>query len=367
MFVVQPGRGMSSSGQQVAAVSESFGARWGRRAITIPVTLCLTAVASVVVPLLLPVFLVVDVVVRRRFGLTRTALFLLCFLWCEVLGIASALVLWVAYIGRSGDNDRRAFVRANSRFQAIWVQTIFSASRFLFQMRITVDGIAPAPGKRAQLVFVRHASTVDTALPIVLLSYPLRYQLRFVLKRELLLDPCVDIVGQRIPNRFVSRGDRTVDEVERVVGLYEDLGPDDAIIIFPEGTRFSPRKRRDLLAQLATRGASPALALAESLKFTLSPLRKGALALLEKNPGCDLLVIAHRGLEGATSFAAFTNGSLVGMDVGIRIFHVPFEELPKDAESQKELLTKLWREVDRFAAGNRREEPETSLKDKHVA
>ncbi len=366
-FVVYASKGMSSSEHQNAAVSESFLTRWGRRAITIPLTFCVTTAASILVPLLIPFVLVVDLVVRRRFGLTRTVLFLLCFLWCETVGIVISFVLWIAFVGQSTDKHQRAFMRANSRFQAIWVQTIFSAARRLFRMQFTIEGTAPPPGRRPQLVFVRHASTVDTGLPIVLLSYPLRYQLRFVLKRELLLDPCIDIVGQRIPNRFVRRGDRTVDEVERVISLYENLDTDDAIIIFPEGTRFSENKRRDFLAQLATRGPSPALELAETLRNTLSPLRKGALALLEKNPGCDLLVITHRGLERATSFAAFTRGTLVGANVGVRIFHIPFEELPKDVEGQKQLLTELWRDVDRFAAGDEPLERRSLPTGKHAA
>jgi 1-acyl-sn-glycerol-3-phosphate acyltransferase len=343
---------MSLTEHQVAAVSESFLTRWGRRAITIPATLCIATAASILVPLLLPLVFVVDLIVRRRFGLTRTVLFILFFLWCETFGIFAAFVLWLVFVGTYADKHQRAFLRANSRLQAIWVQTLFSASRLLFQMRLTIEGAAPPPGHRPLLVFVRHASSIDTALPIVLLSYPLRYQLRFVLKRELLLDPSVDIVGQRIPNRFVRRGDRSIDETERIVGLYENLHADDAIIIFPEGTRFSERKRRDVLAQLVIHGPSPTLEMAESLQHTLSPLRKGALALLEKNPGCDLLVVAHRGLESATSFAGLVHGTLVGTNVGVRIFHIPFEELPKDVDGQKRLLSDIWRKVDRFAAGD---------------
>lgn len=341
---------MGSSEHDDAAVIESLVTRWGRRAITIPTTFVLTIGFTVLVPAFIPLVVVIDLLLRRRFGLTRTALFFLSFLWCETLGIWAAVGLWIAFLGRTSSSST-AFVRANSRFQAIWVQTIFSSARALFGMRLSVEGSAPPPGNRPLLVFVRHASTVDTGLPIVFLSYPLRYQLRYVLKRELLFDPCVDIVGQRIPNRFVRRGDRTVDEVERVLGLYEDLTPNDAIIIFPEGTRFSPRKRDELLTQLRKRGPSGALELAESLRHTLSPLRKGALALLENNPGCDLVLIAHRGLERATSFAAFTRGTLVGSNLDVRISHIPFASLPEDPAAQEALLAKLWRDVDDFAAG----------------
>lgn len=341
---------MGSSERDGASVVESLATRWGRRAITIPTTFVLTSASTILVPVLLPLLVVIDLLLRRRFGLSRTALFIWSFLWCETIGIFAASCLWIVFWGGTGSSKQK-FVRANSRFQAIWVQTIFSSARALFGVRLSVDGTAPPPGNRPLLVFVRHASTVDTGLPIVLLSYPLRYKLRYVLKRELLFDPCVDIVGQRIPNRFVRRGDRTNDEVERVVGLYENLDSHDAIIIFPEGTRYSPRKRDELLTQLRKRGASRALDLAESLHNTLSPLRKGALALLEKNPGCDLVVIAHRGLERAISFAAFTRGTLVGANLAVRISHVPFESLPTEAEAREELLAKLWRDVDAFADG----------------
>lgn len=350
---------MDSSKHQIASASESFAAMWARRLVTLPTMFLLTAVASVLTPLMLPVILIADLVWRRKWGLTRTTLFLLSFLWCEIIGIIYSSILWLVFVGGISDKLRRGFVRENFRLQAVWVKTIFGSARFLFRMRVTIEGRAPATGHRPLLVFVRHASTVDTGLPIIFLSYPLGYQPRYVLKRELLLDPCLDIVGNRIPNRFVRRGDRTVDEVERVVSLYEQLGSHDAVVIFPEGTRFSERKRSEVLTQLRARGPSPALELAESLQYTLSPLRKGALALLEKNPGCDLVVIAHRGLEQATSFAAFTRGTLVGAHVKVQLVHVPFDELPKDADGRTHLLAQLWRDVDRFAAP---EKPHNSKK-----
>ena len=45
-------------------------------------------------------------------------------------------------------------------------------------------------------------------------------QPRFVLKRELLLDPCLDVVGARIPNYFLDGGANDCAPEGR------DLGPD---------------------------------------------------------------------------------------------------------------------------------------------
>ncbi|MDC0708578.1 hypothetical protein POL68_08865 [Stigmatella sp. ncwal1] len=47
-----------------------------------------------------------------------------------------------------------------------------------------------------------------------------RGQLKYVLKRELLWDPCLDVVGRRLPNVFVERsGDRGKAEIEAVATL----------------------------------------------------------------------------------------------------------------------------------------------------
>ena len=55
------------------------------------------------------------------------------------------------------------------------------------------------------LLLVRHASSGDALLASSLVSAPNRMQLRCVLKRELLWDPCLDIVGNWLPNVFAER------------------------------------------------------------------------------------------------------------------------------------------------------------------
>lgn len=336
-------------------MSESFLSRWGRRGLTIPLTLLATAAATALLPLLLLASLLVDLAGRRRLGVSRGALMVLVFLWCETVGLGAALVIWLF-----AWPFPRAFRDANARLQALWGMALYSAGQRLLGVEVRIDGRAPAPGQRPLLVLVRHASTIDTVLPVVALSYPLGWHLRYVLKRELLVDPCLDVVGQRLPNRFVRRGgDHTAAEVGAVLGLYQDLGPRDAVVIFPEGTRFTPARRQRLLERMQARLAEPGtaagtaaeLALATELQQTLSPLRAGALALLAENPGADLLVIAHAGFEAATTMAGFLAGATVGARARVRLIHRRFEELPRDPDGQARLLADLWRQVDQFARG----------------
>lgn len=331
---------------------DGFGGRWARRAVTLPATFALTAAATVILPAVLVVALVADALGRRRWALSRTALMLAGFLWCESLGLLAAGAIWLISGGGFG-RGRRGFLDANARLQAVWGNTLLGIGTGLFGMRVVVEGEAPRPGGRPLLVFVRHASTADTVLPVALLSYPLGWRLRYVLKRELLVDPCLDVVGHRLPNVFVRRGgERTAEEVARVVALAEGMDGGDALVIFPEGTRYTPRKRAEVLARLAERGPSPSLDLAGELVATLSPLRQGPLALLARG-GMDLLVIAHTGFEAAESLASFTRGTLIGGTLRIRLRRIRAEDIPGDAAGQARMLADLWREVDRFAAAPR--------------
>ena len=79
-------------------------------------------------------------------------------------------------------------------------------------------------------LFIRHASVADTVLAVGFLCAPYRMRLRYVLKHELLWDPCLDIVGLRIPNAFVKRGSGDSEaEIEKVRALAKDLGPKDGL------------------------------------------------------------------------------------------------------------------------------------------
>jgi 1-acyl-sn-glycerol-3-phosphate acyltransferase len=126
------------------------------------------------------------------------------------------------------------------------------------------------------------------------------------------------------------------------------MGPSDMLIIYPEGTRFTPARRARTLEQLRARGPSPALALAESLQHTLPPLRKGPLALLAENPGAHLLIVGHAGFEGTGSFAELTRGELCGKEIRVRSWLVPFDSIPREEEARIALLSDHWRKIDAF-------------------
>ena len=201
---------------------------------------------------------------------------------------------------------------------------------------------------------MRHASTGDTLLASALVGRPHAVRLRYVLKRELLWDPCLDVVGQRLPHVFVDRfsGD-TLREVERVQAVARDVSPRDGVLIYPEGTRFSEAKRARLLAQLAGDGDSKALDYASSLRCVLPPRPGGVLGLLEAAPAADAVVCMHTGFEGAATLAQIWRGGLLRSTIRVRFLRIPRARIPADRDARAQWLRELWQQVDAWVVARR--------------
>jgi 1-acyl-sn-glycerol-3-phosphate acyltransferase len=203
-------------------------------------------------------------------------------------------------------------------------------------------------GARPLLVLVRHASLLDALLPTVFVSAPTGTRLRYVMKREPLLDPCLDVVGQRLPNVFVARGAAEPEREEDAIReLARDLGPGEGVVIYPEGTRFTPEKRARARAHrgVGRRGA-PRRVAAERLRHVLPPRSRGPLALLEAAPHADVLLLAHHGLEGASHAGPILRGAPIGRRVQVRCWRVPVAELPRDRAGRLAWLDAEWARID---------------------
>ena len=321
-----------------------------RRLRTIlPLVLGLVLV-TVLLPALLVVGLVVDAVRRVAFGVPPTAARLALFLWvylaAEVGGVVALAAVWVASLG----GRRGAWLRDTTQsLQQLWAGTLFAAVRGLFGLRLEVVGdeaVAPGP----VIVLIRHASIVDNLLPANLVTRSHGIGLRYVLKRELLADPCLDIAGRRLPNYFVRRGTGAAEEVERVRALARGLGPEEGVLIYPEGTRFTPERRARAIARIAERDARLAPR-AERIRHLLPPRLGGVGALLDGAPDADIVVIAHHGFDGLRLISDIWKGGLVGLVVRVRVTRVPRSEVPEADAARADWLYDLWQDVDDWLEG----------------
>jgi 1-acyl-sn-glycerol-3-phosphate acyltransferase len=337
---------MSAQGYRL---DEGAGVRWRRRALTMTGVFGLTLATWLLFPALLLGAVAVDLVRRRCFAVTRLLVFGLVYLSCEVLGLLASLLIWIATgPWRGGDTER--FQRWNFRLEVLWASALFAAARAIFGFRVSSEGeegLGPGPA----LVFVRHASIADALLPAVFLSRRHGWRLRYVLKRELLWDPCLDVAGQRLPNVFVLRGSgQSEREIAAIRALATGLGPREGVLIYPEGTRASPEKRRRALDRVATSGDEARLARARALRHLLPPRSGGPLALLEAAAGADVIFAAHVGFDGIVSLRDLLSGALVGRRIEVGFWRARAQEVPTGSEARMAWLDAHWAVMDEWVA-----------------
>ncbi|MEE2679527.1 MAG: 1-acyl-sn-glycerol-3-phosphate acyltransferase [Myxococcota bacterium] len=323
--------------------------RFGRRALTVPAFLLLAAGGVVLAPLWLPSLAIVDLVRGGNWRSLRCGSFFAFFFLCETVGILASFGIWLGNgVGRSAARER--FLRDNFRLQCWWARTLYRGAARIFSFTTEVDG-QEAAERTPFLLFLRHAAVADTLLAAVFVSDPFGVRLRYVLKRELLWDPCLDIVGNRLPNHFVDRTpeDRGV-EIDELARLADGLENGEGVLIYPEGTRFTEAKRTRALARLRERGPAEMARRAEGLVRVLPPRPGGPLALVERAPQADVVFCAHAGFEGAGNFRDLWAGSLVGKHMRVRFWRVPAAEIPEAPGERLDWLFDQWEAIDRWLA-----------------
>jgi len=309
----------------------------------------LWAVIQGLSPVLVPGLGLHDLVRRNRAASLRLYGLLWVFLMAELLGVVLAGLVWLRHVLTPGRGPER-FLADNYRLQWWWGQLLLGASARLLQLRFDVEGDATAvPGP--VVVLMRHTSIVDTILPLVFLGARHGLRLRYVLKTGLKLDPCLDIVGHRLPNYFVDRSGESEREVAAVGQLAQAMGERDGVLIYPEGTRFTPAKLRRAWEKLDER--DPLLRqLSGGLTHVLPPRPGGSLALLDAGlpQGADVVIFAHRGLENLERLHDVLSGRVLGSVVSLRLWRVPAAEVPEGREDRLRWLCGQWDRLNAFAA-----------------
>lgn len=252
------------------------------------------ALLLALLPLWLPVAAVVDLVRgRTRLPTVRLLVFAVCWTWLEISGVSMAAALWLA--------GQRHNQRAHYAVQRWWAARLMDSLRLTTGIRIeAADAACLDPGPVVMLC--RHASLADSLLSAWIITTKARMNPRYVLKRELLSDPSLDIVGNRLPNHFLDRGtDDSAAELAALHSLAAGLEADQVAVIFPEGTRANDAKRRRALEKIGRRDPERAGRLS-ALQHLLPPRPAGSQALVEGCPEADVVLAWHVGFDGLDTF-----------------------------------------------------------------
>ena len=265
-----------------------------RRAVSIP-SLILGAIGLVaLLPLWLPLAALTDLVrLRWRLPTVRLLAFAVCWTWLETIGVAVGALLWLT--------GQRRNQRAHFGLQRWWAARLMSALQLTSGIRVdAADASSLSPGP--VIMLCRHASLADSLLSAWVVTSKARMNPRYVLKKELLADPCLDVIGNRLPNYFLDRqASDSATELSALRILAAGLTEDQVAIIFPEGTRSSPKKRERALEKIRKRDPARADRLA-AMQHLLPPRPAGSQALLGGRPDADVIVAWHVGFDGLDTF-----------------------------------------------------------------
>ena len=267
---------------------------WVRRPLTTMGIMSLAVVLLVVAPVWIFGSAVIDLVCRRwRLPLLRLLCFAFCWAWLETLGLLGAGALTL--VGRGRD------VSAAYRLQEWWCRGVVRSLSLCMGVRFEVEG-AENVGSGPLVALSRHVSLADAVMSSWIMGSLLSLRPRFVLKKELTLDPCLDIIGHRLPNYFIDRS--SPDIASELIGIEQmahDLGENDVAVIFPEGSRSNEKKRSRALEGLATRSPQRFERL-KNLQHLSPPKPAGASALLNAVPNAKVITMWHSGFDGMDTF-----------------------------------------------------------------
>jgi 1-acyl-sn-glycerol-3-phosphate acyltransferase len=166
--------------------------------------------------------------------------------------------------------------------------------------------------------------------------------------------PFVDVVGNRLPNRFIRV---RPGQSERVLRAIEDLargmGERDALVIFPEGANFTPRRRIRGIGRLFERGDAARAMEAEGLANVIAPRPGGVMAALRGAPEAEPVFVAHTGLEDLSSLRALWRAVPLRRPLLGRYWRLPRDEVPTEDDRIVDWLFAWWERIDTWIATKR--------------
>ena len=309
----------------------------------------LMALLEVALLLASPFLLVVAVILSPLFGGWRPVRMLAIVVVSAARHLEAAVSLLGLWL-RSGFGARsasepmqQAHFDVMRRFVGGVYRTIVRAAR----VRVAVNDSAAveevlAGASRPALVLARHAGEGDSLLVLHQLLCRYGRNPRIVLHEALRLDPVIDVLGRRLPNRFIDpRGGDT--EVE-IAAMSADLDPAGAVLIFPEGANFTEERRLRGIERLEEGGFHAQAGVARGMRHVSAPRPGGALAAIEAAPGADVVFVGYVGFP--TGLRELWRLLPHPQPVEVRLWRVPAEEIPAGRDERIDWLFDRWKTLD---------------------
>ena len=285
-------------------------------------------------------------VLPGRWRVLRLLGFALVYLLVETVGLAVALVLWLAS-GLGWWLHAEWSVRAHYAVLRLVLAAVVGSARLLFGLRIVDDevGWSPlddgvpglgrarcsscpgTPGRATRCCSCTRCSAATTRAGRASCSRTCCSSTRSSTS-----------TSTACPTRSCAPAPTTA--TARVGRLAEGLGDEDALLIFPEGGNFSEGRRRRAIDRLRMKGMEPQAAAAERLRHLLPPRPGGVAAAVASAPHADVVLVAHTGLEHLSTAADLWDGLPMDSTVRMRWWFVPAAEVPREPRAARALAVR---------------------------
>ncbi|MFC8504199.1 1-acyl-sn-glycerol-3-phosphate acyltransferase [Pedococcus sp. NPDC057267] len=232
---------------------------------------------------------------QRR--LLRLSALALTYVWVDVSILVACWWLWLCSPLPRRDLDTWRQRHATVLGWALRCLLARSESTVGFHLELENPAATQDRG-RPLVVLARHAGPGDSFALVHLLLEQLGRRPKVVLKEVLQLDPGLDVLLNRLDCYFLpSRSGAGEDRTEAVRRLAQSLTAREALLIFPEGGNWTPRRHRRAVRRLFRRGESRRARRAAEHPAVLPPRPGGAVACLTARDDTDVVVVAHAGLD----------------------------------------------------------------------
>jgi 1-acyl-sn-glycerol-3-phosphate acyltransferase len=317
-------------------------------------------------PLWIPVALVIALAlcVAMMFGLLsapfdqrrllRVGAMGLVYLWVDVGLLLAAFGLWLRFPSRR--RDETTWRSAHSRLLQRALGRLLVAGRRLFRYDVELVGRPiVTDASRPLIALARHAGPGDsfTLVHLLLSEYGLRPKV--VLKQALQWDPGIDVVATRLACYFLpSASGAGDDRTAAVAAMAGGLEPGEAMLLFPEGGNWTPRRHRRAVLRLLRAGRTREARAVRDRSHVLPPRPGGTIASLQARPEADVLVIAHCGLDTLVNPGQMWRAlPLRDRPMRIRAWLHPAESVPRTDQAALVWLEQQWAGVDQWIDSQR--------------
>jgi 1-acyl-sn-glycerol-3-phosphate acyltransferase len=317
-----------------------------------PVMLLLTVVMLALLPLVAVVqaFSVLGYLIGRppRFRGVRVAVFAVLYTLGECGCLLACAALWLSS-PLPGHRKAARWERRHVRLLQALLGLLLRGAALLFAFRLRLEG---PPGESLDrehplIVLGRHAGPGASLVLVHVLLARYRRIPRIVLKQRLRLDPALDVLLTRVGCAFLG----PADSARRVAELAGALKPRDALLIYPEGSDWTPTRHRLAVHKLRLRGLRARAEAAARRPHVLPPRPGGTFAALTAAPDAQVAVFMHTGHDELLDAGALWRALPLRRELRMSWWNEPRPLITTEAECGA-WLDALWSEIDARVAAH---------------